>query len=162
MLFCTATVRGFCGQKGPVYRGPGISHWDYGSLFSPVLGHTLWIQSSIGYNIMPGRKTNIFFGWGHHLPVHDPICSLGKQWVKEYTIYEPDGNVINEAIDGEKNGGFMNIPYVWRRKVPTVWPLSFRQGSLRSTEQRVENGTTIRNHWIRWRTPTRLKRSSSL
>lgn len=84
--------------------------------FPCLLGHTLWIQSSIGYNIMPGRKTNIFFGWGHHLPVHDPICSLGKQWVKEYTIYEPDGNVINEAIDGEKNGGFMNIPYVCEKE----------------------------------------------
>jgi hypothetical protein len=84
--------------------------------FPFVLGHTLWIQSSIGYNIMPGRKTNIFFGWGHHLPVHDPICSLGKQWVKDYTIYEPDGNIIHEEIDGEKNGGFVNIPYICKKE----------------------------------------------
>ncbi len=84
--------------------------------FPFVLGHTLWIQSSIGYNIMPGRKTNIFFGWGHHLPVHDPICSLGKQWVKDYTIYEPDGTIIHEKIDGEKNGGFVNIPYVCKKE----------------------------------------------
>ena len=27
--------------------------------FPCLLGHTLWIQSSIGYNVMPGRKTNI-------------------------------------------------------------------------------------------------------
>jgi len=87
-----------------------------GLCFPFVLGHTLWIQSSIGYNIMPGRKTNIFFGWGHHLPVHDPICSLGKQWVKDYTIHEPDGDIIHEAIDGEKNGGFVNIPYVCKKE----------------------------------------------
>ena len=84
--------------------------------FPFVLGHTLWIQSSIGYNNMPGRKTNIFFGWGHHLPVHDPICSLGKQWVKDYTIYEPDGNIIHEEIDGEKNGGVVNIPYICKKE----------------------------------------------
>lgn len=84
--------------------------------FPFVLGHTLWIQSSIGYNIMPGRKTNIFFGWGHHLPVHDPICSLGKQWVKDYTIYEPDGKIIHEKLDGEKNGGFVNIPYICKKE----------------------------------------------
>jgi hypothetical protein len=84
--------------------------------FPFVLGHTLWIQSSIGYNIMPGRKTNIFFGWGHHLPVHDPICSLGKQWVKDYTIYEPDGTIIHEKIDGEKDGGFVNIPYICKKE----------------------------------------------
>ena len=84
--------------------------------FPFVLGHTLWIQSSIGYNIMPGRKTNIFFGWGHHLPVHDPICSLGKQWVKDYTIYEPDGTIIHEKLDGEKNGGFVNIPYICKKE----------------------------------------------
>jgi hypothetical protein len=72
--------------------------------------HTLWIQSSIGYNIMPGRKTNFFFGWGHHLPVHDPVFSLGKQWVKEYTIYEPDGNIINANIDASQ-GGYVCIPY---------------------------------------------------
>jgi hypothetical protein len=87
-----------------------------GLCFPFVLGHTLWIQSSIGYNIMPGRKTNIFFGWGHHLPVHDPICSLGKQWVKDYTIHEPDGDIIHEAIDGEQNGGFVNIPYVCKKE----------------------------------------------
>ena len=72
--------------------------------------HTLWIQSSIGYNIMPGRKTNLFFGWGHHLPIHDPVFSLGKQWVREYCIHEPDGNVIKETID-EGDSGFICIPY---------------------------------------------------
>ena len=82
-----------------------------GLSFPFMLGHTLWIQSSIGYNILPGRKTNFFFGWGHHLPVHDPICSLGKQWVKEYTVHEPDGSIIHESIDGEKNGGFVSIPW---------------------------------------------------
>ena len=87
-----------------------------GLCFPFVLGHTLWIQSSIGYNILPGRKTNIFFGWGHHLPVHDPICSLGKQWVKDYTIHEPDGDTIHETIDGEKNSGFVNIPYVCKKE----------------------------------------------
>jgi hypothetical protein len=84
--------------------------------FPLLLGHTLWIQSSIGYNLPPGRKTNIFFGWGHHLPVHDPICSLGKQWVKEYTVHEPDGNIIHDSIDGEKNGGFVSIPYVCKKE----------------------------------------------
>ncbi len=78
--------------------------------FPFLLCHTVWIQSSIGYNILQGRKTNIFFGWGHHLPVHDPICSLGKQWVKRYSIYEPDGNVIHNDIDGNQ-GGFVSIPY---------------------------------------------------
>jgi len=78
--------------------------------FPFLLCHTVWIQSSIGYNILQGRKTNIFFGWGHHLPVHDPICSLGKQWVKKYSIYEPDGNIIHKDIDGNQ-GGFVSIPY---------------------------------------------------
>ena len=87
-----------------------------GLCFPFMLGHTLWIQSSIGYNVPPGRKTNIFFGWGHHLPVHDPICSLGKQWVKEYTIHEPDGTIIHDTIDGEKNGGFVSIPYVCKKE----------------------------------------------
>jgi hypothetical protein len=87
-----------------------------GLSFPFMLGHTLWIQSSIGYNILPGRKTNFFFGWGHHLPVHDPICSLGKQWVKEYTVHEPDGAVIGESIDGEKNGGFVSIPYLCKKE----------------------------------------------
>jgi hypothetical protein len=78
--------------------------------FPFLLGHTLWIQSSIGYNIPPGRKTNFFFGWGHHLPIHDPVFSLGKQWVKEYWIHEPDGNVIHEQLD-KSNTGFAHIPY---------------------------------------------------
>ena len=81
-------------------------------LFPFVLGHTLWIQSSIGYNVLPGRPTHIFFGWGHHLPVHDPIHLLGVQWVKEFQIYEPDGNVITEKINGDiKEGHFPYFRY---------------------------------------------------
>ena len=83
--------------------------------FPFILGHTLWIQSSIGYNVLPERPTHIFFGWGHHLPIHDPIVSLGKQWVKEYTVHEPDGNIIHEELDGEQ-GGFLNIPYVCEKE----------------------------------------------
>jgi hypothetical protein len=44
------------------------------------------------------------------LPVHDPICSLGKQWVKKYSIYEPGENIIHKDIDGDQ-GGFVRIPY---------------------------------------------------
>jgi hypothetical protein len=86
------------------------SLWDCLLMSFPfILGHTLWIQSSIGYNVLPERPTHIFFGWGHHLPVHDPIHSLGVQWVKEFFIYEPDGNVINEKIEGDIKEG--HFPY---------------------------------------------------
>lgn len=78
--------------------------------FIPLLFcHTLWIQSSVGYNVLQGRSTHIFFGWGHHLPIHDPIHLLGVQWVKEFQIYEPDGNIVHEKIDGDIKEG--HFPY---------------------------------------------------
>jgi hypothetical protein len=77
--------------------------------FPFLVGHTLWIQSSRGYNLEPETKTNIFFGWGHHLPVHDPVYLLEKQWAKDYTIYEPDGNVIHGELGPDT--GFGSIPY---------------------------------------------------
>ncbi|MGB9630344.1 MAG: DUF4198 domain-containing protein, partial [Thermodesulfobacteriota bacterium] len=92
-------------------RQSDFSLWDYLFLLSPfIVGHTLWIQSSIGYNIQPGRTTTIFFGWGHHLPIHDPIYLLGVQWAKEFQIYEPDGNVIHKELN-EKDGIFPCFHY---------------------------------------------------
>jgi len=93
-----------------------ISLWDCSMLFFPfLLGHTLWIQSSIGYNIVPGRPTHIFFGWGHHLPVHDPVYLLDVQWAKEFQIYEPDGNVIHKEFDKEI-GIFPCFPYLCEKE----------------------------------------------
>jgi hypothetical protein len=99
-----------------------FSFWDCSLLFFPfLLGHTLWIQSSAGYNILPGRTTSIFFGWGHHLPVHDPINLLGVQWTKEFQIYEPDGDVIHKDLGahlpeilGMDQGYFYRWETKWR------------------------------------------------
>ena len=88
-------------------RNSDWSLWDYSLMFA--LGHTLWIQSSIGYNVLPDRPTHIYFGWGHHLPVHDPVTLLGVQWVKEFQIYEPDENIINEKLKEESEDGY--FPY---------------------------------------------------
>jgi len=108
-LFMLAVLIGIGGML--LFKKNLDSASDFIFLCFPVLlCHTLWIQSSIGYNILPGRKTNIFFGWGHHLPVHDPISSLGKQWVKKYSICEPDGTIVHAHIDGSQNG-FVSIPY---------------------------------------------------
>jgi hypothetical protein len=112
----------------------GFSFWDCSLPFFPfLLCHTLWIQSSIGYNIQPGRTTSIFFGWGHHLPVHDPINLLGVQWTKEFQIYEPDGKVIHKDL-GEKDGIFPCYHYLCEKEgtyrlasyVPTGYYSIFR------------------------------------
>ncbi|MBW1825149.1 MAG: DUF4198 domain-containing protein [Deltaproteobacteria bacterium] len=92
---------------GMLFKDSEMSLWDYSLML--VFGHTIWIQSSIGYNILPGRKTNIFFGWGHHLPIHDPIKILGVQWVKDFHIYEPDGKVIQQKISEDIEEG--HFPY---------------------------------------------------
>ncbi len=110
-LFCLVLIAGIYMVKKSFFPEAADSETDKILLYIPFFFcHTLWIQSSIGYNIPSGRKTNIFFGWGHHLPVHDPVFSLGKQWVKDYKIYEPDGNVIHGNID-ESQSGFVSIPY---------------------------------------------------
>jgi hypothetical protein len=110
------------------------SFWDFSMMLFPlVLGHTLWIQSSIGYNILSGRTTNIFFGWGHHLPVHDPIYLLGVQWTKEFQLYEPDGNVIHKEF-GQEVGSSPCFPYLCEKEgtyrlasyVPTGYYSIFR------------------------------------
>lgn len=99
-----------------IWKCAGAASSENPLMFLPIIfGHTLWIQSSVGYNFSPGRKTHIFFGWGHHLPVHDPIQLLGVQWVKEYKIYEPDGNIIHEKIDGDA-GTFPAFPYTFEKE----------------------------------------------
>ncbi len=108
---CFLLLAGALTVKKLLFADTSDSHTEQMLMLVPFFFcHTLWIQSSIGYNIKPERKTNIFFGWGHHLPVHDPVFSLGKQWVKDYSIFEPDGNVIKGVVD-EGTGGFVNIPY---------------------------------------------------
>jgi hypothetical protein len=95
---------------------PEVFSLDSPFMFFPfIFGHTLWIQSSAGYNFGPGRKTHLFFGWGHHLPVHDPIQILGKQWVNEFRICEPDGNIIQETF-GEEAGAFPYFPYEFNKE----------------------------------------------
>jgi uncharacterized GH25 family protein len=100
---------------GMLFKDSELSLWDYA--FMLVFGHTIWIQSSIGYNILPGRKTNIFFGWGHHLPIHDPIKLLGVQWVKDFHLYEPDGKVVHQKISEDiEEGHFPCFPYECKKE----------------------------------------------
>lgn len=54
-----------------------------------ALGHTFYIQSS-RYHVNEGKKTPLFFCYGHHVPVDD---GLRADKLKSIQVHSPSGNI---------------------------------------------------------------------
>jgi Zn/Cd-binding protein ZinT/uncharacterized GH25 family protein len=85
-------------------------------LFSLVMvisasAHTLWLESNRYYiegGGESGSKAYMFFGWGHRLPVDDPVSS---EKIKSVKLIEPDGHITPIALGEGRSLHYTPIEY---------------------------------------------------
>ncbi|HIE27199.1 TPA: DUF4198 domain-containing protein [Candidatus Poribacteria bacterium] len=78
---------------------------------SSVSAHTLWVQSTRYYiesGGESGTKATMFFGWGHRIPLDDPIAA---EKIKLVELYEPDGKVTAITISDGRSFHCTPIEY---------------------------------------------------
>ena len=76
-----------------------------------VSAHTLWLESNRYYiesGGESGAKAYMFFGWGHRLPVDDPVAA---EKIKSVKLHEPDGAVTPITISDGRNVHYTPIEY---------------------------------------------------
>ncbi|PID73176.1 MAG: hypothetical protein CSB33_05115 [Desulfobacterales bacterium] len=88
------------------------------ALLLPVgaFGHSLYIQSGRHF-VSSGKGTPLFFCYGHHIPVDDPVRREKLAWVK---VFPPDGTSREIAL---RDGKSLHS-YVILYEIPGTWVLA--------------------------------------
>jgi uncharacterized GH25 family protein len=88
------------------------------AVFVPGTGicHSLYIQSS-RYHVSEGKRSPLFFCYGHHVPVDDGVRA---KKLKSIRIYPPDGQIREVAIRNETGLHSYMVDY----DTPGTWVLA--------------------------------------